>query len=56
MKEIEEKMFNIEGKITILLLPCDPNDGRDCMLEIRAGTGGSGCSWPSSMILRLKSV
>ncbi len=25
----------------ILLLPRDPNDERNCMLEIRAGTGGS---------------
>lgn len=41
MKEIEEKLEELEGSITILLLPQDPNDGRDCMLEIRAGTGGS---------------
>jgi len=41
MKEIEEKIEELEAQITILLLPQDPNDGRDCMLEIRAGTGGS---------------
>lgn len=41
MKEIEPQLEELEGKITILLLPKDPNDDRNCMLEIRAGTGGS---------------
>lgn len=41
MKEIEPKLDDLEGKIKILLLPSDPNDSRNVMLEIRAGTGGS---------------
>mmetsp|Transcript_27309 Transcript_27309/g.40315 ORF Transcript_27309/g.40315 Transcript_27309/m.40315 type:complete len:404 (-) Transcript_27309:146-1357(-) len=41
MKEIEPQMNELEKKITILLLPKDPNDDRNVMLEIRAGTGGS---------------
>mmetsp|Transcript_11418 Transcript_11418/g.18955 ORF Transcript_11418/g.18955 Transcript_11418/m.18955 type:complete len:405 (+) Transcript_11418:86-1300(+) len=41
MKEIEPKMDELEAKITLLLLPKDPNDDRNVMLEIRAGTGGS---------------
>ncbi len=41
MKEIEPQMEALEAKIQILLLPKDPNDDRNCMLEIRAGTGGS---------------
>jgi len=41
MKEIEARMTELEEKITILLLPKDPNDDRNVMLEIRAGTGGS---------------
>ena len=41
MKEIEPKLEELETKITILLLPKDPNDDRNVMLEIRAGTGGS---------------
>jgi peptide chain release factor 1 len=41
MKEIEPQMDELEAKITILLLPKDPNDSRNVMLEIRAGTGGS---------------
>eukprot|EP00986_Skeletonema_menzelii_P013927 scaffold8631_cov145-Skeletonema_menzelii.AAC.2 len=41
IKEIEARMEVLEGEIKILLLPKDPNDDRNCMLEIRAGTGGS---------------
>jgi peptide chain release factor 1 len=41
MKDIEPQMDEMETKITILLLPTDPNDDRNVMLEIRAGTGGS---------------
>ena len=41
MKDLEAKMNELEGKITLLLLPKDPNDNRNVLLEIRAGTGGS---------------
>ena len=41
IKEIEPQMEELEERITILLLPKDPNDDRNVMLEIRAGTGGS---------------
>lgn len=41
MKAIEAELDELESKINILLLPKDPNDERNCMLEIRAGTGGS---------------
>eukprot|EP00531_Pseudo-nitzschia_arenysensis_P010435 CAMPEP_0116126588 /NCGR_PEP_ID=MMETSP0329-20121206/6407_1 /TAXON_ID=697910 /ORGANISM="Pseudo-nitzschia arenysensis, Strain B593" /LENGTH=412 /DNA_ID=CAMNT_0003620671 /DNA_START=35 /DNA_END=1273 /DNA_ORIENTATION=- len=44
MKEIEPQLEPIEEKIKILLLPKDPNDERNVMLEIRAGTGGSEAS------------
>lgn len=41
IKQISEKLEELESQIKILLLPRDPNDDRNCMLEIRAGTGGS---------------
>uniref|UniRef100_A0A7R9WQ35 Prokaryotic-type class I peptide chain release factors domain-containing protein n=1 Tax=Craspedostauros australis TaxID=1486917 RepID=A0A7R9WQ35_9STRA len=41
MKEIEPQMDELQEKIKILMLPQDPNDDRNIMLEIRAGTGGS---------------
>lgn len=44
IKEIEPQLEPLEEKIKILLLPKDPNDDRNIMLEIRAGTGGSEAS------------
>jgi len=44
MKEIEPQLEPIEEKIKLLLLPKDPNDERNVMIEIRAGTGGSEAS------------
>lgn len=41
IKTIEPQMDALEEKIKVLLLPKDPNDERNIMLEIRAGTGGS---------------
>ena len=41
IKGIEARMEVLEDEIKLLLLPKDPNDDRNCMLEIRAGTGGS---------------
>ncbi len=41
IKEIEPRLEELEGEIQVLLLPKDPNDDRNIMVEIRAGTGGS---------------
>ena len=41
MKEIEPVVEKLMSDIQILMLPTDPNDDRNVMLEIRAGTGGS---------------
>ena len=37
---LEEEKVSLEESLRILLLPKDPNDSRDVILEIRAGTGG----------------
>lgn len=37
---LEAKLEELERKIQILLLPRDPNDDKNTLLEIRAGTGG----------------
>ncbi len=41
IKEIEARMEELEGNIQLLMLPKDPNDDRNVLIEIRAGTGGS---------------
>ena len=37
---LDEQIAALEQRVKILLLPKDPNDDRNVMLEIRAGTGG----------------
>ncbi|MBW1756517.1 MAG: PCRF domain-containing protein, partial [Deltaproteobacteria bacterium] len=37
---LEEERDRLEASINLLLLPQDPNDERDTILEIRSGTGG----------------
>ncbi|MGB9702989.1 MAG: peptide chain release factor 1 [Candidatus Kapaibacteriota bacterium] len=38
--ELTEKIEAMEEELRYLLLPKDPNDTKDCFVEIRAGTGG----------------
>ncbi|BDV44494.1 peptide chain release factor 1 [Geotalea uraniireducens] len=38
--ELAERKEALEGEIKILLLPKDPNDNKNIIIEIRAGTGG----------------
>ena len=40
LPELNAKLEQLEREIQILLLPRDPNDERNTILEIRAGTGG----------------
>jgi peptide chain release factor 1 len=40
LEELEPKGDALEAEIKELLMPKDPNDNKNCILEIRAGTGG----------------
>ena len=40
LKELKPQIEEYEQKLTILLLPSDPNDDKNVTLEIRGGTGG----------------
>lgn len=40
LKELEAKKTEIEEDLKIRLIPKDPNDLKNCIMEIRAGTGG----------------
>ena len=44
LKELEEKVPTLEHELKILLLPKDPNDDKNVILEIRAGAGGDEAS------------
>lgn len=39
-RALRERGEQLEGELTALMVPRDPNDGRDVFVEIRAGTGG----------------
>ena len=40
IKTLEEKLPQLEHELKVLLLPTDPLDEKNILLEIRAGTGG----------------
>ncbi len=44
LDELAPKRDSIEEEIKVLLMPKDPNDDRNCILELRAGTGGDEAS------------
>lgn len=49
--ELETQIENLEIRLKVLLLPRDPNDDKNIMLEIRAGTGGDEASiWASDLV------
>ncbi|MBV1786790.1 peptide chain release factor 1 [Marinobacterium sp. D7] len=51
----KERIETLEGELQILLLPKDPNDGRNVFLEIRAGTGGDEAAIFSGDLFRMYS-
>ncbi|MFH1533380.1 MAG: peptide chain release factor 1 [Nitrospirota bacterium] len=40
LAEAEEKLEKLEEDAKVELLPKDPNDSKDCIVEVRAGAGG----------------
>lgn len=51
VEELEDKLEHLETRLKILLLPRDPNDEKNIMLEIRAGTGGDEASiWAGDLV------
>ncbi len=51
VEELAAKLEQLETRLTVLLLPRDPNDDKNIMLEIRAGTGGDEASiWAGDLV------
>lgn len=40
LSELDEKLPRVENELRLLLVPKDPEDAKDAIVEIRAGTGG----------------
>lgn len=55
LTEINQRLPDLEKKITIELLPKDPNEGKDIFLEIRAGAGGDEASIFAADLFRMYS-
>ena len=51
--ELQLKQEKLEDEIKILLLPKDPNDDKNLILEIRAGTGGDEAALFASDLFRI---
>jgi peptide chain release factor 1 len=53
--QAKEALVGLEDKLQRMLLPKDPNDGRNVYLEIRAGTGGDEAAIFSGDLFRMYS-
>jgi peptide chain release factor 1 len=55
LAQLEERLPKIEDDLKLLLLPKDPNDEKNVILEIRAGTGGDEASLFAAEVFRMYS-
>ena len=53
LAELEPKLTTTEDELKVLLLPKDPNDDKNIVLELRAGTGGDEASLFVSEVFRM---
>ena len=53
LSDLESQIKPLEEEIKILLLPADPEDDKNAVLEIRAGTGGDEASIFAGDLLRM---
>ncbi len=55
LAQLEEQLPKIEEELKLSLLPKDPNDEKNVILEIRAGTGGDEASLFAAEVFRMYS-
>lgn len=53
IEELEQKIGSVEQALAEALLPKDPNDERDCIMEIRAAAGGDESSLFAGELYRM---
>ena len=53
LQELERQKSHSEDQLRVLLLPKDPNDEKNAILEIRAGTGGAEATLFAQEIFRM---
>ena len=55
LAKLEGRIVNVEAELKVLLVPKDPNDEKNVVLEIRAGTGGDEASLFAAEMFRMYS-
>ena len=53
LKELKPEVADYEERLTILLLPSDPNDDKDVIVEIRGGAGGDEAALFAGVLFRM---
>ena len=53
LKELKPLIQQLEEKLTILLLPADPNDEKNVIVEIRGGAGGDEAALFAGVLFRM---
>jgi peptide chain release factor 1 len=53
LDKLEARVGGVEEELKVLLLPKDPNDEKDVILEIRAGTGGDEATLFAAELFRM---
>ena len=53
LKELKPQLEEYEQKLTILLLPSDPNDDKNVIVEIRGGAGGDEAALFAGVLFRM---
>lgn len=53
LAELKERLTKLESELELLLLPTDPNDSKNVILELRAGAGGDEASLFVTDLLRM---
>lgn len=56
ISETEEKLETISNELKVLLLPKDPNDEKNVIMEIRGGTGGEEAALFAADLMRMYSM
>jgi peptide chain release factor 1 len=55
MDDVKGKVARLEEELKVLLIPKDPNDSKDVIVEIRAGTGGDEAALFAADLFRMYS-
>ena len=55
MDELKQRVADLEEELKVLLIPKDPNDSKDVIVEIRAGTGGEEAALFAADLFRMYS-